>query len=551
MAKIAYKYKSMECYSNMTCEYKDAFDSLAEYYGSMLNEGNPIRNIYFTNHNFDDHCCNMYKIISEVILSKELSYDVKFGLSTEELYLLNVAVLFHDYSMRVLNSSRDSHSTESGDFLNNEIQTETVLQREGKLDQVQIDILSSIIEYHSDSAVKNDFLQLDFEANGYGIVRSKLLAAILRFADELDITVTRIGTQIQYKKLDTTIPEQNNSLKHWILLELFKSVFSKKDGVIYIETNDKRIAKEKNENLKQTLLDILKKMEKLKSEFVLFKSTINEYESAKSFIRLEGIELMSEKYSTNIEDLITNTVSDIETTPSIEIKKVVEETINNDINVPLLLHTQPKLIDSSFSEKMYKKINEDKLNKTGHFLMNKNYCARDWIDTRFLIEDDDFCKDMLDVMCKHITNSSYDKDAIILGIGYEGVIMASKIGFILGRKFSFVIPTINHCHIDKHEVDLLDELKESKIIIITDVVSTYTTINDIISEYKFDKKNLIALYSILYRSPDTCNFYNDFLNLADKTFTLNNSFSIEIAQKSKCKFLSQCVAHNRIGGYEI
>lgn len=48
----------------------------------------------FTLHDFDHHCFDIYKIISEVLFDEELVYSEKYGLSERELYIMNLAVLF-------------------------------------------------------------------------------------------------------------------------------------------------------------------------------------------------------------------------------------------------------------------------------------------------------------------------------------------------------------------------------------------------------------------------------------------------------------------------
>lgn len=48
----------------------------------------------FTLHDFDHHCFDIYKIISEVLFDEELVYSEKYGLSERKLYIMNLAVLF-------------------------------------------------------------------------------------------------------------------------------------------------------------------------------------------------------------------------------------------------------------------------------------------------------------------------------------------------------------------------------------------------------------------------------------------------------------------------
>ena len=85
------EYKQIECISKMKKEYFDKFCTIVEGYREKISDNLVIGDSAFTLHDFDHHCFDIYKIISEVLFDEELVYSEKYGLSERELYIMNLA----------------------------------------------------------------------------------------------------------------------------------------------------------------------------------------------------------------------------------------------------------------------------------------------------------------------------------------------------------------------------------------------------------------------------------------------------------------------------
>ena len=174
----------------------------------------------FTLHDFDHHCFDIYKIISEVLFDEELVYSEKYGLSERELYIMNLAVLFHDIGMsNGLDRARDNHSLNSADYIDRQFKdSRSVLSQNSDLSANEIKALKAIIIAHSnlkdrsvqesDNGLKSHKLQ-DYKAR-LGIIRTRFLAGVLRLADELDVSVERLGTG----ELQQELEEQEQKVQY-------------------------------------------------------------------------------------------------------------------------------------------------------------------------------------------------------------------------------------------------------------------------------------------------------------------------------------------------
>lgn len=196
-------YKSFECYTHMSDNDKGCFNKLVEYYSPFLGNGKTenATSTRFTLHDFEHHCVDLFKYISEVILSKA-AYGEN-GLSKRELYILNLSVLFHDVSLHLVDDcERDKHAQQSAEWLRKEHRdTRTAFADYCGLTEPEVDALCVIISAHSDeknadgpTGIYNPELEERYPTR-YGDIRVQLLAGILRLADELDITTLRVGDQ--------------------------------------------------------------------------------------------------------------------------------------------------------------------------------------------------------------------------------------------------------------------------------------------------------------------------------------------------------------------
>lgn len=108
-------------------------------------------------------------------------------------------------------------------------------------------------------------------------------------------------------------------------------------------------------------------------------------------------------------------------------------------------------------------VNNRSLIKIGHFLLTKEYCARDWIDTLEVVETKVILNKIVNAIVKHINNSGYD-DYIIAGVDLVGTLLASRIAFTLQAPLTYIVPE-KEKNVNAHqEIDLEIE-KDKKVIL--------------------------------------------------------------------------------------
>lgn len=221
MKKLNYSYKTYRCYSELNESHKKLFDAIVDSYGEKLNQPIFVGTTLFTPHDFNKHCNNIYRIISNVIL-------LNAKLNSKEWLILDLAVLFHDISMSgklPANVTRNNHSKLSAKYVmdewrNNSSALKMEISKQDLLAQNDIYALCDIIQAHSD--VKDGTVAMDknglnaselsFNSNG---INSLGLAAVLRIADELDVTNSRIGDESFAEQLSLEDTEQGFSADRW------------------------------------------------------------------------------------------------------------------------------------------------------------------------------------------------------------------------------------------------------------------------------------------------------------------------------------------------
>jgi len=195
--------------------------------------------ILFTMHNFSHHCFNIYDAISNVLIPSNIweTLESSHKITDEELFLLDVAVLFHDCSMQdplVGEVDRGCHARTSA------IKFREMCKNNGWDYKIfkpyQINMVCDIIQAHCD--VK-EFEMLN-EYCGLNI-RVKLLAGILRIADGMDVTVKRFPRENypDLAKLEHLLKEHpdkvsdiekmkiQDAIDHWNKLKCFERIYLK------------------------------------------------------------------------------------------------------------------------------------------------------------------------------------------------------------------------------------------------------------------------------------------------------------------------------------
>jgi len=558
---VSNEYKQLPCVQRMTNDYKDSFFRLVDVYGTklnagILNRGNPGNGNLFTLHDFDHHCFNIFQILSDVLLNKDTAFEGK-GITEKELFILNISILFHDISIATNKDwIRGVHSQQSADYLRQQYKNaSSAIYKEEKLLKVNdIEAIARIIEAHSDlknvgipdenNGIRNPVLDEDVHT---GLpINVKLLAGLLRLSDELDITTARLGNKEFEDQLSASIDAngESESHNHWKMLHYFSGIAKDKDDYtkINLVADDNYIRKMiEDGDITNIIEDIESIFKKKNNEFNTINKLIFNVQQYQPIIVLSQLSIKStideiKQHFEKLDNRSNMILSTSKTYPVTEERIEMEEILENSDD------STPKIIDFSLSISIADFINNNGLYKTGHFLLNSKYCARDWINTIELIETgsiaDELVKSITSSIVKEVPTLS---DYLILGLDIQGSLLASKIALNLQLPFSYVIPVISTKETSSH--DMIIDLNPCKnIIIITDVISTWETIIEVVEEQNI-KEKVALIYTILYRKP---NISVDSSKLHKCTFSLNNDFETEVISKSSCRIQKEnCFALNK------
>lgn len=148
-------FYEIECIKRMDEDNLQSFKFVLENYASHLATRVELAGSAFTSHD-QIHCLNIYKIISSVILRDDTAYTPKIGLTKRELYILNLAVLFHDIGMSdTLGAKRETHSRDSANYIQTEYDNvRSCLRSKANLMPNEVKAIKAIVKAHSD--IKGD-----------------------------------------------------------------------------------------------------------------------------------------------------------------------------------------------------------------------------------------------------------------------------------------------------------------------------------------------------------------------------------------------------------
>lgn len=250
------------------------------------------------------------------------------------------------------------------------------------------------------------------------------------------------------------------------------------------------------------------------------------------------------KESPKIEDEITELVSGNNTNETLEAIGASQENKLDEINT---------YYSSTYTDTLYDKVKELNIFHTGHFHWSETSRAHNWIDVSKLIESRDnlnFLKDaIIDVLDTKIKADNID---LIIGLGYEGNILATKSAIKYNKPYSFLPYSYRHHEHHKFENELNFENNThtfKNILIITDVVNDGRTIRKLIKkrEEKFfskvEKIYVISLFytgeSILNNNILNFNFIKNILNydlLSDEEVNNIEYYTVKSLKVEKCPY---------------
>ncbi|OUQ22674.1 hypothetical protein B5E77_16470 [Lachnoclostridium sp. An131] len=595
---IAPEYKDFECIKQLGV-YQEAFIKLVECYGQELNGGRIIiEDSVYTLHDFDHHCIEIYKIISDVLLDPKRAYSSP-GLTKRELYILDMAVLFHDISMsQDIMAKRESHSKSSADYVQELFDnTKSLFSKESQLTINELNALKAIIIAHSD--IKDGTVPPEEQGLGAtalskpvpaksGMIRPKLLAGILRLADELDVTNERLGCRsieeslrkcqekFENMKMQLKVEEGEGlleaeyekyekyveSLSYWKNLYLFSEVRREmQDDTIQLITDDRYIREllEQGNTPPAIARKILKIYEKIDKEWKNIKKFIIDDSSqkvdVKSFFPVSEINIQCglEEVRQELEKQLFNIYSSQDVTVTNVQIEAVKEDDGEEKRTLEQLQEEVQIIDRNLSDKLMAETKRRHLLKVGHFLLDDIFCARDWIDTKEIVETKAIADKINACFIEHIKkNIRLDEKNVIIGLDLEGALLASRIGMSLKLPFTYIIPVRDQPNFSKKELEV--SIKEfDGIILIADVIVAFDTIkkalNEISNTNGINEQELlnkvVMIYSIFYRESNLISL-KGLGELKKKTCCLNMDFPVELFRKKECHYMknNECLALN-------
>lgn len=561
------EYKDFACYKSMRRAEQQRFDKIVKHYAGFLGGGRTTNatGLRLTLHDFEHHCYDLYKYVSEVLLS-DAAYLRKTGLGKRELYILNLAILFHDISLHLVNGCRrESHAEESAKWVLDEYSdTRSTFADVCDMTPEEVRALCVIIEAHSDGEKGQGIFNpelTDYTAKS-GKIRTRILAGILRLVDELDVSELRIGDRRFEAQLEkqaheyeqakfqyNTTPDDSmrpsleqemerlepyaQSYTHWKRLHYFLDV-ERNNTCIVLKGNVHKIEEDINSGNEEEAEDIIKTVfckvsrEFLQIQKVLFDTT----EGVRNIIAVDRIEVSG--IETSLKSRLDREYQ--------QIKRSIEDNEQNKTEC-----CANKLQNSERLEREITRLIEtNKLLSPGHFIMNSRYCVDDWIDTRAILEDRDIYNKCVRIFIEHMKINKYD-NAFLIGLDLQGSLLASTIGIILGIPFTYIIPV--HKIDQNSEHDMGQEFSQEKnIVLFTDAVTTGHSIDEACASYKISAESIRAIYTILYRPVKNDKEKDDMSEkYMRKVYYVNDSYSVRLLDRNKCdrNREDKCLACNR------
>ena len=170
-----------------------------------------------------------------------------------------------------------------------------------------------------------------------------------------------------------------------------------------------------------------------------------------------------------------------------------------------------------YTDVLYNKVKELNIFHTGHFHWSETSRAHNWIDISKLIENKEnlnFLKNaVIDVLEAKIQTENID---LIIGLGYEGNILATKLAIKYNKPYSFLPYSYRHHehHSTETELNFENDQKLFKnVLIITDVVNDGRTIRKLIKKRQkdfFSNVDITYVISLFYTGESILN--NNILN---------------------------------------
>ena len=561
-------YKRFKCIEKMGDEYKQRFDEIvienAQNLATPIYENGSI----YTEHDFDHHCCNIFRIISDLLLDDTAYSADGTGLNIRELYMLNIAVVLHDIGMfEKVDFDRKRHSLLSANKIEEKYKISQDSLSEGKsgLSRNEIKALKRIVQAHSDvkdgsvpedeNGLNDRKLTNSMPGSQGNHIRAWFLANILRLADELDITNDRLGAadlESELKKATVNIEkieielhkagekgkkvllerlkrynEAAESYEHLKRLYLFGETKRDNSGTVELVIDDEYVEELLTQGvaIEKISEDISLVYNKIFEEFEKFKLDIGKEIRLSNMIAIKDIKISTQNL------VLSKYLNSQEKNGNKEKKKSDTQLL------------KPHILSEGIADRLTKFVEKRNLLEVGHFKLHTNLCARDWIVADEVIETSPFFKKCEAQFLLHLAEKMKDKEEyLVVGIDFCGMLIASKLAYVMRKPYTYVIPD-NIC--SSHREAEFVPAQYDKIILVTDVIVTYDTIRDIIRKYDIlDKVEII--YAVFFRDAEKGKYIMENQDLVNRTYVLNDYFNIELHTNEECRYKNcdECKASN-------
>lgn len=509
-------------------EFERKFANLVNYAAPILEHGPELSSIGFTPHDFTHHVKDIYSLFDKMLPE---AFFEKYSIG-ENLFVLLTGALFHDIGMtkewndavRTKHSKMGkemflAHFTESG--------ADSVVKQ--SIETRYSEYIGDIIYAHSD-VKESEGSRIEtfrdiydkYEKRKYGTkgnqeeINVPFLAALLRLADELDITYERIEN-IDYTKKNNI----SSSLEHFRLCELIKDIQPSKNNdslVIVIdeskcnlelldqESSDTNCCQH-DETLKLATeaASILERYEKIQKEFKMLNELVlrNTTYASDGIWRIRRIELEQE------ENLIT----------AVKKKRII---VDRDGNLT-------------------KEVIRNSLFKSGHYRLDETHSVRDWIDLDGLFNCEGKAL-IVELLSNDFIEKVIKSKKTIIGINHYGAILASLAGYKYGKPFDYVFDSKKNVGIFEREIS---HIEKDGILLIIDVVvfgDSLSKVLDSLSERGIIDENngvdVIILFERIYKKSKK---YKESYNLSKiysnrfihEVYVINDSFDVELCKKNR------------------
>lgn len=310
------------------------------------------------------------------------------------------------------------------------------------------------------------------------------------------------------------------------------------------------------------LESIWKVKEKIEQEFSAIENEIFRKTShSRTIIRIDSITIVSSldevnKYKKKSAKTLPNSLKELTTLSNTE-NASLEDLAQKEPSIDELTASTEKKIDkqiSAYPQVLSKNVQEliddfivkQRLVESGHFLMNQQYCARDWINTLNILENQDLSEACIQVIAQHIQQQAQILEStIILGLDLNGTLLGARTAAILRCPFAFLIPfqKVETSSVPDKNIDIA---KFDHAIFVTDAVVTGATLKELIEHYGLQNK-LLGIYTMLYRRPVGAITHSD-LQCPYPTYCISDTFQIEVMKKDGCQWVKKvgCIASNQV-----